>query len=41
MDPKDRPGFLSGVKGVWQYYVDEGYFTWDEINKALAIAAKQ
>jgi TRAP-type transport system periplasmic protein len=41
MDPKNRPGFLSGVKGVWQYYVDKGYFTWDEINKALAIAAKQ
>jgi tripartite ATP-independent transporter DctP family solute receptor len=41
MDPKDRPGFLNGVKGVWQYYVDEGYFTWDEINKAIAIAAKQ
>ena len=41
MDPKDRPGFLSGVKGVWQYYVDEGYFTWDEINKALAIANKK
>ncbi len=40
MDPKDRPGFLSGVKGVWQYYVDKGYFTWDEINKALAIANK-
>ena len=40
MDPKDRPGFLSGVKGVWQYYVDKGYFTWDEINKAIAIANK-
>ena len=40
MDPKDRPGFLSGVKSVWQYYVDEGYFTWDEINKAIAIANK-
>lgn len=41
MDPKDRPGFVKGVKGVWQYYVDKGYFTWDEINEALAIAAKQ
>ena len=40
MDPKDRGGFVKGVKGVWQYYVDEGYFTWDEINKALAIAGK-
>ncbi|MBI9085634.1 MAG: TRAP transporter substrate-binding protein [Desulfobacterales bacterium] len=40
MDPKDRPGFLSGVKGVWQYYVDKGYFSWDEINEAIAIANK-
>ena len=40
MDPKDRPGFLKGVKGVWQYYVDKGYFTWDEINEAIAIANK-
>jgi tripartite ATP-independent transporter DctP family solute receptor len=40
LDPKDRPGFVNGVKSVWQYYVDEGYFTWDEINQALAIAAK-
>ena len=41
MDPKNRKGFVKGVKGVWQYYVDKGYFTWDEINEALAIAAKQ
>jgi tripartite ATP-independent transporter DctP family solute receptor len=41
MDPKDRPGFVNGVKSVWQYYVDEGYFTWDEINKAIAIANKK
>ncbi|MCK5915688.1 MAG: TRAP transporter substrate-binding protein, partial [Deltaproteobacteria bacterium] len=40
MDPKDRDGFVKGVKGVWQYYVDEGYFSWDDINKVLAIAAK-
>jgi len=33
--------FVKAVKGVWQYYVDKGYFTWDEINQALAIAAKQ
>lgn len=41
MDPKNRKGFVKGVKGVWQYYVDKDYFTWDEINEALAIAAKQ
>ena len=40
-DPKYRKGFVDGVKGVWQYYVDKGYFTWDEVNQALAIAAKQ
>lgn len=36
-----RKGFVAGVKGVWQYYVDKGYFTWDEINQATAIAEKQ
>jgi TRAP-type transport system periplasmic protein len=41
MDSANRPGFLSGVKSVWQYYVDKGYFSWDEINEAIAIAAKQ
>jgi C4-dicarboxylate-binding protein DctP len=40
-DPKYRKGFVDSVKGVWQYYIDKGYFTWDEINQALAIAAKQ
>lgn len=39
--PQDRSGFVEGVKSVWQYYVDEGYFTWDEINAAQALAAKQ
>ena len=39
--PEARKQFVDGVKGVWQSYVDEGYFTWDEINQALAIAAKQ
>lgn len=33
-----RKEFVAGVKDVWQYYVDEGYFTWDDINEALAIA---
>jgi C4-dicarboxylate-binding protein DctP len=39
--PEARKQFVDGVKPVWQSYVDEGYFTWDEINQALAIAAKQ
>jgi C4-dicarboxylate-binding protein DctP len=38
--PEDREGFVEGVKSVWQYYVDEGYFTWDEINAARKIAEK-
>ncbi len=33
-----RKGFVEAVKPVWQGYVDEGYFTWDEINEVLAIA---
>ena len=39
MDPKDRTGFVDAVKPVWQYYVDQGDFTWDDINRALKIAA--
>ena len=38
--PEARQDFVEGVKSVWQYYVDEGYFTWDEINAARAIAEK-
>ena len=41
LDPKERDGFVEGVKSVWQYYVDQDYFTWSEINEALAIAGKQ
>lgn len=35
-----RKGFVADVKNVWQYYVDKGYFSWDEINQARAIAEK-
>jgi TRAP-type transport system periplasmic protein len=38
--PEARKQFVDDVKPVWQYYVDEGYFTWDEINQVLAIANK-
>jgi len=38
--PEARPEFVEGVKSVWQYYVDEGYFSWDEIDAARKIAAK-
>lgn len=34
----DVKAFAEAVKPVWQHYVDEGYFTWDDINKARAIA---
>jgi C4-dicarboxylate-binding protein DctP len=39
MDPANRPGFVEGVQSVWQYYIDEGYFTREEIDAALAIVA--
>jgi len=35
-----REGFVKAVKPVWQGYVDEGLFSWDEINEVLAIANK-
>jgi C4-dicarboxylate-binding protein DctP len=38
--PDARPEFVKGVKSVWQYYVDEGYFSWDEVNAARKIAEK-
>lgn len=33
-----REEFVEAVRPVWQYYVDEGFFTWDDIDEALAIA---
>ncbi|MBG0790040.1 MAG: TRAP transporter substrate-binding protein [Desulfovibrionaceae bacterium] len=30
--------FVEAVKPVWQYYVDQGDFTWDDINRAQEIA---
>lgn len=35
---ENRKLFVEKVKPVWQYYVDEGFFTWDDINRAIAIA---
>jgi len=35
---ENRQGFVEAVKPVWQSYVDDGFFTWDDINEALAIA---
>ena len=30
--------FVTAVKPVWQYYVDQGDFSWDDIKRAQAIA---
>jgi C4-dicarboxylate-binding protein DctP len=38
LTPEARKGFVEAVKPVWQSYVDNGFFTWDDINEALAIA---
>ena len=38
---ENRKLFVEKVKPVWQYYVDEGFFTWDDINKAIAIAQEK
>lgn len=38
MRPEDRAGFVEAVRPVWQYYVDQGDFTWDDIDRALASA---
>jgi len=40
LTPDARAGFVEAARPVWQGYVDEGYFTWDEINEVLAIAAE-
>jgi tripartite ATP-independent transporter DctP family solute receptor len=33
--------FREAVKPVWQSYVDDGFFTWDDINRAMAIATAE
>jgi len=33
--------FKSAVKPVWQYYVDEGYFSWEDINRAIKILTSE
>lgn len=32
--------FVEAVKPVWQYYVDQGDFSWDDINRAQKIATQ-
>jgi len=33
--------FRQAVRPVWQSYVDDGFFTWDDINRAMAIATAE
>ena len=40
IDSAARAGFVEAVKPVWQGYVDDGFFTWNDINEVLAIASK-
>ena len=35
VSPANKAGFVAAAKPVWQGYVDDGYFTWDEINEIL------
>jgi C4-dicarboxylate-binding protein DctP len=33
--------FREAVRPVWQSYVDDGFFTWDDISRAMAIATSE
>ena len=37
LTPEARAKFVEAVKPVWQSYVDDNFFTWDDINEALEI----
>jgi tripartite ATP-independent transporter DctP family solute receptor len=38
LTPEAVEEFRQAVKPVWQSYVDDGFFTWDDINLAMTIA---
>ncbi len=38
LDSQATAAFREAVKAVWQSYVDDGSFTWNDINEALRIA---
>ncbi len=38
LSPEEAAKFAQAARPVWQQYVDEGVFTWDEINEAQKIA---
>ncbi|MBN1849899.1 MAG: TRAP transporter substrate-binding protein [Deltaproteobacteria bacterium] len=38
LSPEDTAKFAEAAKPVWQKYVDDGSFSWDDINKAQKMA---
>jgi tripartite ATP-independent transporter DctP family solute receptor len=38
LSPEDTAKFAEAAKPVWQQYVDDGFFAWDDINSAQKIA---
>ena len=38
LTPENRKEFVEAVKPVWQYYVDKGMFTWEDIDRARKTA---
>jgi tripartite ATP-independent transporter DctP family solute receptor len=38
LDSAATAAFREAVKSVWQSYVDDGSFTWDDLNEAMRIA---
>jgi tripartite ATP-independent transporter DctP family solute receptor len=38
LTPEATEEFREAVKSVWQSYVDDGFFSWDDINEAIRIA---
>ena len=38
LSPKDTAEFAKAARPVWQKYVDDGFFSWDDIKKAQKIA---
>ena len=38
--PENLEKFREATRPVYQYFVDKGYFTWDDINQARASASE-
>jgi len=41
LTPEAVEEFREAVRAVWQSYVDDGFFTWDDISRAMAIATEE